>query len=138
MEEIDLCWRAKNLGYEITYVGSSNVFHVGGATLNESNPKKTYLNFRNSLFMLTKNANGNILITMISRLILDGFAGMKFLLELKFIHFLAVIKAHLSFYMNLKRLLNQRRKFTNKINYYQIKSIAVAYFLKKKTDYVSL
>ena len=33
MEEIDLCWRAKNLGYDITYVGTSKIFHVGGATL---------------------------------------------------------------------------------------------------------
>ena len=54
MEEIDLCWRAKNLGYDVKYVGDSTVYHVGGATLSNTNPKKTYLNFRNSLFTLTK------------------------------------------------------------------------------------
>ena len=138
MEEIDLCWRAKNLDHKITFVGSSSVYHVGGATLNESNPKKTYLNFRNSLFTLTKNAKGNLLITIIIRLLLDGIAGLKFLFELKFNHFLAVIKAHMSFYMNLKRLLNHRQRVIIKINYYQIKSIAFAYFLKKKTEYGSL
>ena len=51
MEEIDLCWRAKNLGYDIKYVGTSKVYHVGGATLSNTNPKKTYLNFRNSLYL---------------------------------------------------------------------------------------
>ena len=60
MEEIDLCWRAYNLNYETKYIGDSIVFHVGGATLQNTNPKKTYLNFRNSIYTLTKNASGNI------------------------------------------------------------------------------
>ena len=54
-EEIDLCWRIKNKKYVIKYNPNSLVFHVGGATLQKGNPKKTYLNFRNSLLMLTKN-----------------------------------------------------------------------------------
>ncbi len=54
-EEIDLCWRVQNKGYNIKFVGTSNVYHVGGATLKESNPHKTYLNFRNSLFTISKN-----------------------------------------------------------------------------------
>ena len=62
MEEIDLCWRAKNLGYEVMYVGSSSVYHIGGATLKNPNPKKTYLNFRNSLYNIVKNAKGNLFI----------------------------------------------------------------------------
>ena len=59
-EEIDLCWRANNLGYIVKYCPNSVVFHVGGATLNEANPKKTFLNFRNSLLMLHKNLPENI------------------------------------------------------------------------------
>ena len=51
MEEIDLCWRAYNLDYQTKYIGDSIVFHVGGATLQNTNPKKTYLNFRNSLYL---------------------------------------------------------------------------------------
>ncbi len=54
-EEIDLCWRIKNEGYKIKYVGKSVVYHVGGATLDQANPRKTYLNFRNSLFSIIKN-----------------------------------------------------------------------------------
>lgn len=55
MEEIDLCWRLKNLGYKIGYCAESVVYHVGGGTLNKSNPKKTYLNFRNNRKLLRKN-----------------------------------------------------------------------------------
>ena len=138
MEEIDLCWRAKNLGYHITYVGLSKVYHVGGATLEENNPTKTYLNFRNSLFTLTKNSNGNLFITLFLRLLLDGFAGIKFLLEFKIKHTIAIIHAHFSFYGSLPRLLKQRRDTKSKMNYYQIKSIVIAYFLKKKVIYNSL
>jgi len=29
-EEIDLCWRIQNEGYNIQYVGASTVYHVGG------------------------------------------------------------------------------------------------------------
>lgn len=55
MEEIDLCWRLKNLGYKISYCAESTVYHVGGGTLHKSNPKKTYLNFRNNRKLLRKN-----------------------------------------------------------------------------------
>ena len=138
MEEIDLCWRAKNSGYNIKYVGSSTVYHVGGATLSNVNPKKTFLNFRNSLFALTKNAKGNLFLVLLFRLILDGFAGIKFLVELKPKHTLAIVKAHFSFYAHLNNLLNQRKSTDNKVNYYQIKSIVLDYFVNKKTNYKSL
>ena len=54
-EEIDLCWRAKNKGHKVFYIGTSHVFHLGGSTLENMNPKKTFLNFRNSLYSITKN-----------------------------------------------------------------------------------
>ena len=55
MEEIDLCWRFQLTGYRVYYCGNSTVYHVGGGTLQKNHPKKTYLNFRNSLIMLYKN-----------------------------------------------------------------------------------
>ncbi|TGV04034.1 glycosyltransferase family 2 protein [Flavivirga rizhaonensis] len=138
MEEIDLCWRAKNLGYNIKYIGQSEIYHVGGATLDATNPKKTCLNFRNSLFTLTKNAKGLLFPLILVRLILDGIAGIKFLLELKPKHTVAIIKAHFGFYNNLSRLLKQRKSIKNKIKYYQRTSIVVDYFVNKKTNYKSL
>lgn len=138
MEEIDLCWRAKNLGYSVTYVGISKVYHVGGATLNPTNPKKTYLNFRNSLFTLTKNAKGYIFIMILTRLIWDGIAAIKFLVEIKPKHTIAILKAHFNFYFHLKRLLKQRKTTPNKIKYYQKTSIVVDYFVNKNRTYKSL
>lgn len=138
MEEIDLCWRAKNLGYDVVYNGNSEVYHVGGATLNNSNPRKTFLNFRNSLFTLVKNAKGNILFLVFIRLVLDGIAGLKFLVELKFNHILAIFKAHFSFYAHFYGLLRKRKTTTLKIRYYQKTSIVWSYFVNRKKYYKSL
>ena len=131
-EEIDLCWRAFNLNYKAKYVSGSTVYHVGGATLSAANPKKTYLNFRNSLFTLTKNAKGNLFLIILVRLILDGIPGLRFLLQLKSNNFLAVLKAHFSFYGKLKTLLRQRKNLTQQAGYFSIKSIVYQYFIKKR------
>lgn len=134
MEEIDLCWRAYNKGYLTKYINNSTVYHVGGATLDASSPKKTYLNFRNSLFTLTKNAKGNITLLILARLILDGIAAFKFLIEFKPNHLFAILKAHLSFYRHLPELLKKRKAILQKAGYYQTKSIVYDYFiLKNKT-----
>lgn len=132
-EEIDLCWRAFNLGFKAKYTSKSVVYHVGGATLNESNPRKTFLNFRNSLLMLTKNLPQNKLFSIIfTRLCLDGLAGIQFILKGKFIHCWAIIKAHFEFYHLINRNLKKRSK-TNSENYYQTKSIVYKYFIKSGT-----
>ena len=138
MEEIDLCWRAKNLGYQIKYIGTSAVFHLGGGTLQNTNPKKTYLNFRNSLYTLVKNAQGNLLLLVFVRLFLDGIAGLKFLVELKPKHTFAVLNSHFSFYINLRRVLKQRKSLQKKKKYHQTTSIVWSYFVNKKTTFNSL
>lgn len=135
MEEIDLCWRAKNIGYNVKYIGDSLVYHVGGATLNAANANKTYLNFRNSLFTLTKNSKGNLMILLFVRLLLDGIAAIKFLFEMQPKHSYAVIKAHFSFYYHLNGLLQQRKTIKNKIKYYEKTSIVLDYFVYNKTVY---
>lgn len=130
MEEIDLCWRAFNLGYKTQYVGHSTVYHVGGATLQNTNPKKTYLNFRNSLFTLVKNAHGNLSILIFTRLLFDGLAGIKFLFELKFNYLLAILKAHISFYLNFNKFLIKRKNSPKRPQYYKTTSIVWDYYLK--------
>jgi len=130
-EEIDLCWRAFNKGYKIKYISESVVFHVGGATLQQGNPRKTYLNFRNSLLMLTKNLPKDKLYWILfCRMILDGIAGMQFLLQGKFNHFIAILKAHGSFYSLFSIHYNKRDKFQSE-KYYNQKSIVYLYFIKK-------
>ncbi|HLT53491.1 MAG TPA: glycosyltransferase family 2 protein [Flavobacteriaceae bacterium] len=138
MEEIDLCWRAHNLEYKTSYVGTSTVYHVGGATLQTLNPKKTYLNFRNSLFTLVKNAKGNCFFLVLTRLILDGFAGVKFLIEGKPKHTWAIVKAHFAFYRHLSYLIEQRKQQPTKGDYYQITSIVWQYFVHKIKVYDQL
>jgi|TARA_B110000046_G_scaffold158292_1_gene170174 GT2 family glycosyltransferase len=110
MEEIDLCWRAKNKGFKIEYTGASTVYHIGGASLNNSNPKKTYLNFRNSLYALVKNSQNQLIIVVYLRLVLDGLAGLRFLFQGKFKHIIAIIKAHGSFYRALPQLIKLREQ----------------------------
>jgi GT2 family glycosyltransferase len=129
-EEIDLCWRAKNKNYNIKYNSKSIVYHVGGATLKAGNPKKTYLNFRNSLFMLTKNLPQSSLIPILfSRMVFDGVAGIKFLLNGKLKHFIAIIHAHFSFYCLFLHNYKKREKIQNN-SYYKIKSVVFTYYIK--------
>ena len=109
MEEIDLCWRLRNRGKRVIACGDAEVFHLGGATLNSGNPRKTYLNFRNSLSMLVKNYNNSWWpIVILLRLLLDGVAGVKFLLSGGAAHCWAIVRAHWSFFGQLPSVVRKR------------------------------
>ncbi|CAA0234493.1 glycosyltransferase family 2 protein [Tenacibaculum maritimum] len=129
-EEIDLCWRAKNKGFDIMYVGGATVYHVGGATLEETNPQKTFLNFRNSLFNILKNVPAPFfLLILFARLILDGIAGLKFLLSGKPMHTWAIVRGHFSFYKNFFKMINKRKSLAKTFNYNLHTSIIWQYFV---------
>lgn len=99
MEEIDFCWRVKNLGYKIMYVGESTVYHVGGGTLNAESPYKTYLNFRNNLLMLYKNLNRVEFKTVYEqRQILNFIAATQYFLKGKAANAKAIFKADKDFH----------------------------------------
>jgi GT2 family glycosyltransferase len=113
-EEIDLCWRAQRIGYQVWYTSKSKVFHLGGSTLSNANPFKTQLNFRNSLLNIVKNSENQLLWLIVgARLILDGVAGLFFLIQGKPKHTLAIIKAHFQFYSRFRTYLRER---TNSFN----------------------
>ncbi len=135
MEEIDLCWRAKNQNYNIVYNGHATVYHLGGATLKNTNPQKTFLNFRNSLFTLVKNAKGPLFALIVTRLVLDGIAAIKFLFELKVLHVVAIIRAHFSFYSYLPQLIKKRKNSKQSGTYFDRTSIIWDYFVLKKKFY---
>ena len=138
-EEIDLCWRTQNIGYNIKYVGTSTVYHIGGATLQETNPHKTYLNFRNSLLNVVKNVPKKwFLFVVFSRLILDGIAGLKFILELRPIHTWSILKAHLSFYKNFFKFLKKRKVLIKKQNYNLHTSVVWQYFVLGRKKFNNL
>ncbi len=143
MEEIDLCWRLKNRGYNILYTPHSTIYHVGGGTLPNEHPRKLYLNFRNNLILLYKNLPKNKVLPIIAlRLILDGVAAFKFLLGLKFLYFAAVLKAHIHFYSAIKKYNKIRKSDKLEINDYPSKvlrnSIIIQFYLKHKRRFTDL
>ncbi len=142
MEEIDLCWRAKNKGYKVIAVMNSQVYHVGAATLNQSSPYKTYLNFRNNLYMMQKNlVSGDRELRILIRFFLDFAAWLKFLFEGKFSYVKAISKAHYHF---LKNWNKTAKKYDEKVipflkhsGVYK-KSIVLDYFIKHKKKFSDL
>lgn len=133
MEEIDLCWRLKNEGYKIMYIPQSVVYHVGGGTLPNNNPKKLFLNYRNNLFLILKNQQKNkIFKTLLLRMILDGVSAIAYIMQGKIKFFTAVIKAHFEFYKK-RKTIKQKRTNNIKTQHNEIykKSIVFAFFVKK-------
>ncbi len=132
-EEVDLCWRAKNAGHKVYYVGTSKVYHLGGSTLSNMNPRKTFLNFRNSLFSITKNLpRRKAFLIIFIRLVLDAVAALRFIFQLKFMHCIAIIKAHLSFYKHFTKMYRKREKANFILNYYAKKSIVWSHFVHQE------
>ncbi len=140
MEEIDLCWRIHNMGYKVVFCPQSVVYHLGGGSLPKTNPRKTYYNFRNSLYMLAKHLpSREFYHRIIVRLFLDVLASLKFLIQGSPGDWLAVYKAHLAF---LTRAYALRKQTTGKKQelpglIYK-KSIVKAYFICKKHRFSQL
>lgn len=135
-EEIDLCWRAQHLGHQVFYNGFSEVYHLGGSTLSNMNPKKTFLNFRNSLFTVLKNTRPKqAFILIFARLILDGIAGLRFVGQLKPGHCIAILKAHISFYKHLGRMYRKRNKNFKNVHYFTTHSIVWSHFVNHRKKF---
>lgn len=99
MEEVDLCWRLQRAGYRICYCPDSRVFHVGGGSLPQGNPRKLYLNFRNNLMMLWKNLHSeDRWIVLVQRFFLDILAGVKSLVAGKPKDMAAIYRAYRDYY----------------------------------------
>ena len=95
MEEIDFCWRAKLLGYQVWCVPTSTIYHVGGGTLPNNSPRKLYFNYRNNLLMLYKNLPERIRWSRIFlRRGLDAISAVIYLLTGRWSYFKAVWTAH--------------------------------------------
>lgn len=135
MEEIDLCWRAVNQGHIIKALPMSKVYHLGGGTLNYNSSRKVYLNFRNSLYTLYKNAPGNLFSIFLVRLILDKFAAFYFLLKFQPKNCLAVIRAYFGFIGHLSTLKTQRKSISQRKKYYKVKSIVWTYYLRNIKEF---
>lgn len=98
MEEIDFCWRAQLVGWEVWAIPQSRIFHVGGGTLPNNSPKKLYLNYRNNLLMLYKNYPAKNKAKLIfARKCIDGLSAIVYMLQGKFSFVKSVFKAHHDF-----------------------------------------
>lgn len=150
MEEIDLCWRLKNMGYKVVYCPQSQVYHVGGGTLNAENPFKTYLNFRNNLLLLKNNLPFWSALWVISiRFFMDLLALLRFLMEGKRKDAWAVSRAHQNFVRKLfkkSKVKSLNKKVTKvSLSAHQAsltgtytRSIVWDFFAGKKTKFTDL
>jgi GT2 family glycosyltransferase len=129
----------KAKGGVIKYIGTSEVYHLGGATLPSANPIKTFYNFRNTLLVLLKNVKGfKVWFLILIRLIMDGFAGLLFLSEGKPRHVMAIIKSHLSFYTLIPTYLKKRKIFCSNLKYNHTNSVVWKYFVLKNRIFKEL
>ena len=144
MEEIDLCWRIKNLGHSVMVCPASVVYHVGGAVISYGSPQKVFRNHRNNLIMMTKNLpSSQVFGLILLRLFMDGlaFANMLFRGEAK--SSFSIISAHWSYFYSLPRWMSKRRSIQSKITHHSItgvypKSIVLDYFLRGKKRFSQL
>ena len=139
MEEIDFCWRMKNLGYKIFCCPQSKVYHIGGGTLPKSSARKTYLNFRNNMSLLYKNLPSCVFLTLAYRVLLDWVAAFKFLFSGGLADFWAVIRAHFDFYKRIPAIKKTRKELPHRqVGQMYRKNIVFENFLKGKKKYSDL
>jgi hypothetical protein len=144
MEEIDLCWRLKNMGYKIMVCPRSVVYHVGGHIIAYGSPLKIYRNFRNSLIADLKNMRTSELLWKIpSRMTLDLVYELKALLSGNFTEYINIAKAHLHFLMYFPKWWKKRREAQrlvsnpNRAGMYH-GSVVFAYFIRQKKKFSDL
>lgn len=145
MEEIDLCWRMRIMGYDLVCVPQSTAYHLGGATLNQGNPRKTFLNFRNNLLMLYKNLPDQQLRSVIRmRKFLDFVAAVQFLIKGDVANMKAIRKAHKEFsqlipyYTPIRQQIQANRKTIHALPEVVNQSILWQYYAKGNKTYSGL
>jgi len=115
MEEIDLCWKIHRMGFNVSCIPASTVYHVGGGSLEVGSAKKLAYNFRNNLSMLYKHLPmAKFVNVFAARLILDTAAAFRELLKGKFRHFWAIATAHEHFLLQIGRSYRKRKKLLDK------------------------
>lgn len=143
-EEIDLCWRLRSRGWGVWCVPQSKIYHLGGATLDKSNPRKTFLNFRNNLLMLYKNLPSNRRIgVMAMRYVLDYLAALQQLLSGNRKDALAIVRARFE-YSHIRHEFDEKRKenlaaaVTSDFPEMKPKSVLWSYYFKRVRKYSDL
>lgn len=139
MEEIDLCWRMQLAGHSIYAVPSSVVYHVGGGTLPKGF-RKTFLNFRNNLIMLSRNLPFAERIWKLPfRFVLDFITALKGLLTGDTAMFRAIIKAQFAvvgwWFSRKQGIPKQALKPLKHLTGVYNRSVVWQYFIRKKKTF---
>ncbi|MDE7152204.1 MAG: hypothetical protein K2O27_08095 [Candidatus Amulumruptor sp.] len=135
MEEIDLCWRMRRLGKRLCVVPESRLFHLGGGSLPPSDPRKTYLNYRNNLVMLHKNLPPETRRAMLlSRRLLDTVAWGMNVVTLKWGAAAAILRAHRDF-RSMRRDYEPRHDKATEADMAPRPDIIVDYFIRGKRTF---
>jgi GT2 family glycosyltransferase len=142
-EEIDLCWRVQNLGYRVVIQPKSKIYHIGGGTLPKSSPFKTFLNFRNNLYLIEKNIpRYKRNRVKIIRLFLDQIAFYRFLLSGNIKEAFAIPKAYWYFWSHSTLMSKQRKVIKPKalkyLKGYYNRSIVFDYYIRGKKKFSDL
>lgn len=139
MEEIDLCWRMHSAGYSVWCNPYSVVYHVGGGTLPNDNPRKLYYNYRNNLLMLYKNLPAlHFRLMAMLRFGMDALSALLFLLKGKPSFCMAVARAYAHFFrMRSGRRLMSAMRHDAKHGVCG-GSIVVSYFLLRRKAFTQL
>lgn len=138
MEEIDLCWRIQQKGFICFYTPKSTIYHVGGGTLPYNSPRKVFLNFRNNLLMLLKNMPlPQLMYTLPFRIVLDLIASAMFLLNGNVKAFMAVLEAHISFYMLFRKTFQKRQHNPQWLSLCQ-KSLVFQFYILGRKKYADM
>jgi GT2 family glycosyltransferase len=144
MEEIDLCWRFQLAGYRVCFIPEQAIYHIGGAALPYDSPFKTYLNFRNNLFLLYKNLpDKKFHYILFIRKLMDGLAALSFLLSGKFSNITSIWKAHIDYYRSInalkkKREMVKRLSVMPSVNKIMNKSVVFEFYIKGKRSFGQL
>tara|TARA_B100000989_G_C19531398_1_gene470158 strand:+ start:4217 stop:5218 length:1002 start_codon:yes stop_codon:yes gene_type:complete len=140
MEEIDFCWRLKNINneYKVISVGKSKVYHIGASTLNYNSSKKYFFNFRNSLIMIVKNIPLKYLTPVIfSRIFIDLFIAIICFLKFKPKLSYSIFNAYYYLFSNLRIIFAKRYKSKKTDNYYYCFSLLLNYYIRNKKTFSS-
>ena len=141
MEEIDLCWRLQHMGHQIWVQPASEVYHLGGGTLQNGSALKYYLNYRNNLAMLTKNlSSSNWWLLILWKMILDGISALNFFIGGRPFVLWQVLKAHAHYWRNLSHWKKERKRLKRNLPDTELfqKSVVWNYFVKKKRSFQDL
>ena len=138
MEEIDMCWRLKNAGYIHYVCPQSEVYHMGGGTLASGSKRKHFLNYRNNLIMIIKNADGMLSLHLLKRMVLDGISAIVALLKGQTQVPGAVWSAHMAVWGKLGYWKAKRTKDRKAAVRLFPKSVVFQYFVRGKKKFSDL